>query len=101
MKILILILIFSTSVFAKDRIEFSSENLSFKYMSFEGDEVLSCKHKYTDEFHYDLDVECGENKTKKFRVHLSLKRYERPMEPKNTYELLYWVTDFTIEKLSS
>lgn len=94
MKIFFLaILLFSSSLFAIE-----PEQMKFTYMSYEGDQILKCKHFATDEFKFDWDVTCkneGGSFYKIFRAHVSLAKYHHPTPPKSTYEVLYWVTDRT------
>jgi hypothetical protein len=95
--LLLLTLLFSQTIQAK----IPHSALKFQYMSFEGDEVLNCKHNTIDEFEIDYDVFCGDSAQKKFRVHLALSRFERNSIPQNTYELLYWVTDYQTNPITN
>ncbi len=93
MKILFILLIFSTTVYAID-----GEKMNFTYQSYEGDLNMKCKHFPIDEFKIDWDVTCKDNKGyyKLFRAHVRLAKYTRPVIPMSTYEVLYWVTDRTV-----
>lgn len=68
--------------------------MNFKYMSYDGQVILNCKHTEINEW-YDWEVYCGPNREKVFSVHLALSKYQRDVIPKNSYELLYWLTDRT------
>ena len=54
-----------------------------------------CEHaKDPNENPFDWVVQCkGEAGNTKFRVHVALTRYPATNSGKNSYELLYWVTD--------
>jgi hypothetical protein len=97
LKILFLFLL-SFSALAID-----PERLKFSYQSYEGDIILECRHFAIDEYKMDFDVTCKNQNGfyKLFRTHVVLSQYQRPMTPQNTYELLYWVTDKTTNKISS
>ena len=72
------------------------EQMKFTYMTYEGDQILHCKHFPVDEFKFDWDVTCkNENGSfyKLYRAHVSLSKYSRPSIPMTTYEVLYWVTE--------
>lgn len=97
LKILFLFLI-SFSTLAID-----PERLKFSYKSYEGDIILECRHFAIDEYKMDFDVTCKNQNGfyKLFRTHVVLSQFQRPMNPQNTYELLYWVTDKTTHQISS
>jgi hypothetical protein len=88
MKILIIILISTTFSFAKS-VEIQAKKLTFKYMGFDGGEILNCSHKEINEWG-DFNVDCGR---KNFAVHLKVSKYTRLVIPKVSFETLFWVTD--------
>lgn len=79
------------------------DRLKFSYKTYEGDMDLPCRHFAVDEYKMDFDVTCKNESGfyKLFRTHVVLSQYQRPMTPQNTYELLYWVTDKTTNKIYS
>ncbi|MFZ4715584.1 MAG: hypothetical protein ACOYL6_17805 [Bacteriovoracaceae bacterium] len=91
--VLLYVLIATSSAYAIE-----SEQMNFKYMNYEGDMILHCKHFAIDEYKFDWDLTC-KNETgsffKKFRAHVALSKYGHPTPPLSTYEVLYWVTDLT------
>lgn len=95
-KLLLFLILASTSVLAETKsIEKIPHNaMKFQYMSFDGETILNCKHNKINEW-YDWEVYCGPNREKVYSVHLALSLYKRNVIPKNSYELLYWVTDRT------
>lgn len=99
MKIFLMALCLFTTTFVsaketKIQKQIPHEALKFRYQTHDGQVWLNCKHNPINEW-YDWTVYCGDNSEKKFVVHLALSLYQRPMIPKNSYELLYWVTDQT------
>lgn len=92
MKFLIACLLLSFHTFSQDKISLPEELLSFTYQSFDGQIVLKCKHKVINEWG-DWDVKCGEKDEKIFSVHLLVNKYTRPRLPRNSFEILYWITD--------
>ena len=74
------------------------EQMKFTYMTYDGDQILHCKHFPIDEFKFDWDVTCKNESGsfyKLYRAHVSLSKYSRPSIPMTTYEVLYWVTERT------
>ena len=92
MKLLILVLTFIT--LSASALE--PEQMKFTYMTYDGDQILHCKHFAIDEFKFDWDVTCKNKEGtfyKLYRAHVSLAKYSRPSIPMTTYEVLYWVTE--------
>lgn len=77
----------------KEQLEkLTSSRLVFTYQSFSGDTYIRCSHQRAPWMGWN--VTCDH---KKFYVHLVLSRYIRPVVPKASYELLYWVTDRNLD----
>jgi len=76
-----------------------SRGIAFEYTTMEGSTgLIPCKHSKTSS-PYDLDVECMVGKeVHRYSVHLLLNFYTHQSEQKSSYELLYWVTDYTQSK---
>lgn len=82
----------------------SGGTLAAKQMTFEWQSNLepwptsACKHaEDPNENPFDWIVECdGEAGRRKFRAHVALSRYAQTSSGKNSYELLYWVTDLGV-----
>lgn len=98
LKIFLFALWVSTFAFGslehRENVNITSDNLQFTHEMHEGD-LLSCKHTIENSLSQDWSVICGDSSTlKRFRVHLWVTRYTRPIQPKVLYEILYWVSDF-------
>lgn len=78
------------STLAAMAITLASNKLKFRYEHFEGTPSIECRHEPLMELPYDWTVVCGD---KKYTVHLALTAYPKAVEPKLSYELLYWVTE--------
>jgi hypothetical protein len=72
------------------------ESLTFVYQDYSGETRFRCQQRLENELSQDWIVEChneiGEVK-KAYRVHLWVTRYERKVQPKVSFEILYWLTD--------
>ena len=101
MKTLILTFFFSLTLFAlpkKDQGRIQSiphDSISFLYQDWDGTLTYKCKHYKVGDLTLDWRVVCGDKKQKEFTVHLKISRYTRPVAPKNSYEVLYWITNKT------
>lgn len=73
------------------------EKIEFRYMSFDGQITMNCRHDIENDLSHDWYVSCksDEGYSKVYRVHLKVSKYTRTRLPKNSYEVLYWVTDRT------
>lgn len=70
--------------------------LTLNYEDFDGSFNYPCKAaRISDENPYDLSVRCydGEKLIRTFSIHLIISRYEKPVEPRTKYEILYWVNN--------
>ena len=70
--------------------------LQFNYMTFDSGISLDCTQVLSNPDTQDWDVTCGKGtETRKYTVHLWVTEYDRPVLPKQSFEVLYWVTDMT------
>ena len=75
----------------------SPETMNFIYETVDGSERWNCSHEVANADSQDWDVKCqdGSGHYRKYSVHLWLSRYNRVRENLTSYELLYWVTDWS------
>ena len=72
--------------------------LTFRYEQFDGGSSLSCEKYLADAASQDWDVKCSDETgkvVKSYLVHLWVTVYRRDFEPRTSYEVLYWITDFS------
>lgn len=71
--------------------------LRFEYYTFDGEKNIPCSHQLKDADAQDWSVKCGNEKN--FIVHLWITAYPHDQAANSTskmsYEILYWVTDFS------
>ena len=81
---------------ASGNYKLTPEMLRFHYETVDAGITLDCTHVLQDADAQDWAVTCGTGQdTRKYVVHLWLTEYDRPVLPKQSFELLYWVTDMT------
>ena len=81
---------------ASGNYKLTPEMLRFQYLTVDGGTTLDCTPKLQDPDAQDWAVTCGSGTdTRKYVVHLWLTEYDRLVLPKQSFELLYWVTDMT------
>jgi hypothetical protein len=68
--------------------------LHFEYRSTDGNEKLACVHQIQNAAAQDWLVTCG---NKKYSVHLWVSAYIHEKAPKLSYEVLYWVSDLSVQ----
>jgi hypothetical protein len=91
MKLLAALLLASSG-----NLSITPEMLKFNYIRFEGGAFLRCAHRLEDAAAQDWRVSCeGEGIRREYRVHLWVTHYTRNVEPRSSYEVLYWVTDLS------
>lgn len=75
--------------------QISEDDVTFKYISSDGEIELKCTHYYDQPELYDWDVWCGKgtNMLRQFRVHFLVRQYEHQTEDRSALEVLYWVID--------
>ena len=91
-------ILFSSFAFAESgNLKVTPEMLQFDYASIDGSMTLDCKPTLEDPLSQDWIVQCGNAATeiRKYRVHLWVTLYERAVTPKQSYEVLYWLTDLS------
>lgn len=66
------------------------DQVRFEFASQDGEIQVPCKHDRKSDFNPDFSVFCGD---REFTVHLYVTTYRRPVAPKMSYEILYWVTN--------
>jgi hypothetical protein len=80
-------------------LQVTPQMLRFQYATSDGQITLDCKPSLENAESQDWSVICGTGQdVRKYRVHLWVTMYERPVLPKQSYEVLYWVTDLNGSK---
>jgi hypothetical protein len=82
----------STLCFADGDLKITPSMLQFTYQTSDGSVSQDCTEILADAASQDWNVTCG---AKKYIVHLWVTVYDRPVLPKQSYEILYWVTDLS------
>ena len=68
--------------------------MSFKYQSFDGEQIVPCNYKLINEMAQDWQVICEKDTFKRqYTVHLWITEFPKQNEPKLSAEVLYWVTE--------
>jgi hypothetical protein len=78
--------------FPSHNVKILPEDAKFTYQSFDGETIIRCQHVLENPEAQDWLVQC---KNKKYRVHLWVTIYQRPVEPQTSIEVLYWVSEFS------
>lgn len=75
--------------------EIKEDDVTFTWMSADGEITLKCAHVYDKPDAWDWDVYCGKgtNMLRIYRVHLLVRQYSKETTNKKALEILYWVTD--------
>lgn len=73
----------------------TEENVTFRYVSNDGEIELACTHYFDEPELSDWDVWCGKgtNMLRRFRVHFLVRQYEHQTQDSSAFEVLYWVID--------
>jgi hypothetical protein len=92
MKILLCVAAFlaSSLCFADGDLKITPSMLQFTYQTSDGSVTQDCTETLANADSQDWNVVCG---AKNYKVHLWVTVYDRPVLPKQSYEILYWVTD--------
>ncbi|MBO9668829.1 MAG: hypothetical protein J7501_18670 [Bdellovibrio sp.] len=79
--------------------EVKEDDVTFRWMSNDGEIILKCAHVYDRPDAWDWDVVCGkkEGMLKIYRVHFLVHQYVNKKQDKKAYEILYWVIDRNFE----
>ena len=84
------ILLVSSVCLADSNFTITAKMLQFTYTSDDGSVSQDCTPTLANADTQDWNVVCG---TRKYLVHLWVTIYDRPVLPKESYEVLYWITD--------
>ena len=79
-------------------LKITADMLQLDYAQSEGAVSLDCTPTLEDAQSQDWIVQCGEgarSETRRYRVHLWVTLYERATTPRQSYEVLYWITDLS------
>ncbi len=88
----------SASQAQAQNLDLKPEQLTFRYQQYDGETSLGCVEYLANPDSQDWDVKCADATgavVKHYVVHLWVTVYHRTVEPKTSYEVLYWITDFS------